>query len=281
MLDEFYRQFDGWMSSVREPSADRSVVLKLLAAMEPIQAWAPDVQTGRRTYSDRKFVESIRAQVQAQGKDVSQRQLDTLVRIASRYAGQAPQIRAVIVESGYAERLEETERNAPRESTIRKLDLLQDAGLDERAEKFIASLRARVTGGRELSEAQIHALNSVVLRHADSIPGFQQVRGELDLDTPPPQDNESGAMLAALDGVKSWRPSVRRGNTVFDDQAFFESLRSHFRQRGFLSPRQKFALRRLVRRYERPGYKRDAAPAGAHETARGNGAAHKETGHDG
>jgi hypothetical protein len=177
-----------------------------------------------------------------------------------------PEVRAVLTEGGFEGRIEENARNAPSESTLRKLEVLHDIQLDERADKFVASLRSRVTGGRGLSEAQVRALDNIVMRHSKRIANFEEIRESLQIQDRPPQDEESGVMLAAMEQVKTWHPPTQRGSMLFDDRAFFESLRSQFRERGFLSPRQRFALRRLLRRYgfrEAPAARPPAAGAGA------------------
>jgi len=256
MLGSFYERFEKWMDAVKEPSADRAVVLRFLDVLAQVTEWAPEIKTGKRTYSDERFVASIRSQVVEQGKDVSQRQLDALVDIAVRYRDQSPEIGKTIEETGFAEKLSDEKLKAPRDTTVQKLTLLESVPLEGRAKDFVDSLRARVTGRRSLTDAQIRALNNVVLRHAGEIEGFEAMKDSLDLDDHAEADTESGPLLEAMAAVSTWKEPVTKGKRVFDDRAFHESLKSQFDEKGFLSVRQRSALKRMVRRYrdQVPGY---------------------------
>ncbi len=63
------------------------------------------------------------------------------------------------------------------------------------------------------------------------------------------QDEESGPLLEGMATVQEWKPPVARGKRVFNDKAFYESLKKHYDSKGFLSERQRKVLRRMVERY--------------------------------
>jgi hypothetical protein len=73
---------------------------------------------------------------------------------------------------------------------------------------------------------------------------------------PPTEDNESQPLLEALKSVAQWKEPVTRGKKTFDDKEFYASLQSHFARKGYLTDRQRAALKRMVARYRQqvPGY---------------------------
>jgi DNA topoisomerase I len=250
MLADFYLQFDGWMSKIQRPTADSAIVLRLTTALDPVKEWAPESKSGKRTYSDKKFVESIRKRLGEPGKDISPRQLEALVRIAVRYKDQAPDVISVISESVYAKVLTEPAAQKPSESSLRKLELLGKADLDESAKKFVDSLRARTDGGRSLSDKQSAALNNIVSSNSEKIENFENIKADLELgEARTTPDDESRVMIESLINVKNWHEPVTRGRRVFDDRAFYASLSQHFARKRFLSVRQKAALKKMMERY--------------------------------
>jgi hypothetical protein len=250
MLGAFFESFQEWMSKARGPAADRDEVGRILTLLEGVQTWAPEVRRGKRVYSDHKFVESLGQDYEGGAKEISQRQLQALTRIAARYREQVPQIEAYLRESGRAEMLDEADSRPPRDETLRKLELLGGIELDDRAKNFVDSLRARTVQKRALTDAQIKALNNVVLSRAGQIADFDAIKGELDLvDSEVAEDTESRPLLDAMAAVSEWKAPVVRGKRVFNDQLFYESLRTHFDAKGFLSPRQRGALKKMVARY--------------------------------
>lgn len=250
MLEEFYEQFKGWMEKTKAPPADMHAVKRILAVLELVKEWAPDVKRGKRIYSDRKFCESIRKQAEKGEKAVSERQLVTLLKIAFRYKDQVPEIESVILEAGYADKFDKPEFKPPSKITLRKFELLNSVALDNRAREFVDSLHAQADGGRCLSEAQIRALNNIVLLHGGQIENFSELKANLGLDSSEvAEDSESKPLIDALACVKTWQPPVTRRGKVFNDKTFYDSLLQHFTRKGFLSVRQRAVLKRMVKRY--------------------------------
>jgi DNA topoisomerase-1 len=251
MLDTFYRQFDAWMVKTKLPSADNVVVGRVLKVLEGVREWAPEVTRGKRTYSDQKFVESVGEQLQKGEKEISARQLEALMKIGYRYRSQAPDIVAVIHEAGQEALLSEPGVHPPSAETIRKLDVLKTVSLDESTEKFVASLRGRVEGGRSLTAPQVNALNRVVSSHAIQIANYGEMKEGLGMGATPEhvQDTESGPLLEAMRSVTAWKDPVKRGRMVFDDRTFYESLSQYFGRKGFLSDKQRAAFKKIVARY--------------------------------
>ena len=117
----------------------------------------------------------------------------------------------------------------------------------------MASLRQQADSGRKLSERQLAALDRIIVQNAPQIENFDEVKNALGLSADAPEmapDHESPELLALLQNVGQWQEPVKRGKRVFDDQAFFKSLKDQFDGKRALSPRQRYALRRLVFRYK-------------------------------
>jgi DNA topoisomerase-1 len=249
MMAGFYAKFQVWMAAARGPSADRDAVVRVFALLDHVKTWGPEEKRGKRTYSDSKFVESLRKRMDDPEKAASRRQLEALARLAIRYREQIPDVEAELQKVGLESLLTDPQQQPPAEGTLRKLALLAGLELDERTTEFVASLRRRAEGGRSLSPAQEGALNSIVGKNASRIEGFEAMRADLALPEPQGEDTESGPLLAAAATVKEWKPAVTRGKRVFDDSEFVRSLTSQFATKKFLTDRQKAALRRLVGRY--------------------------------
>ena len=253
MMGEFYTRFSHWMALAKEPPADMGRVNAVLALLELVREWAPPTKRGKRTYSDDKFVASIREQIEEAKKQVSDRQLDALGRIAVRYREQIPDGEPRLTDAGFAAMIEE-ERNAPpREIALRKFELLQAVEMDERGRKFIDSLAQQEASGRRLTAPQSAALDRALLRYAAMIPNFEQEKQQLGIVAEAASmepDHESGPLLEVAARIATWREPVKRGKRTFDDKDFFESLSRQFKQRGGLSPRQRAALGKMLFRYK-------------------------------
>ena len=253
MMGEFYGRFSHWMALAKEPPADMGRVNAVLSLLEEVREWAPPTKRGKRTYSDDKFVASIREQIAKGEKSVSDRQLDAMGRIAVRYRAQIPDGETRLGTAGFAAMVEEELNAPPREIALRKFELLQPIEMDERGRKFIDSLAQQEASGRRLTPAQSAALDRALLRVAAMIPNFEQEKQQLgivaDAASMEP-DHESGPLLEVAAKIATWREPVKRGKRTFDDKDFFESLSRQFKQRGGLSPRQRAALGKMLFRYK-------------------------------
>jgi len=271
MLRDFYARFQQWMVAAKGPAAQTVHVEQVLAATERIREWGPEVKRGRRTYSDRKFVDSIRKQLEEGRKALSQRQLESLGRVAIRYRDQISGLEDVLKASGLAALLDEKPPEPPQPSTRLKLELLaavtfqppekrRGRTYDDKA--FVESLRHRVDQNRGLSPAQIQVLDRMVLKYAEQIPDLEALREQLHLgEASQAEDAESAGLLARLKDVTHWHKTISKGGKEFDDKSFYESLARQFAHRKSLTPRQKGALKRMARRYGAGGSAAGAAPA--------------------
>ena len=273
MLEAFYRKFEAWLKAARTAAAAPSdQVRSLLAAFEGVN-FAPPEKRGRRTYDDRKFLESLTRQFE-EGKPVSARQYQALLALCARYASQLkpeslpPELAAELaaVRTAQAERearREETRLSAEQADEYRQLfqafdrvaweepTVRRGRTYDDR--KFFTSLQEQTRNGKQLSDKQRAALARLAAKYAAQLTDPELVNRSLGVaaaaapgSTPDP---EVGALLAQLAAVKTWAEPVRRGRATYDDHAFFESLSRQHREGRTLSPKQTAALRKLAAKY--------------------------------
>jgi len=258
MLDSFYTQFSAWMEAAKEPPADTAHVNALLEALKEVRGWSSPVTRGKRTYSDEAFVASVAEQLAEGEKPISSRQLEVLAKMAARYREESPALIEALKQCGQEALLDVPPPQPPRASSIAKLEILKGIELDESARKFSDSLREQVEGGRQLSPAQLGALDRMVVSNAVQIEGFETRKEELGLvgQAAPAEDRESGDVLKLMAHVQEWSEPVKRGKREFNDKTFYESLNAQYEQRKYLSERQQAALKRMVHRYREqiPGY---------------------------
>jgi DNA topoisomerase I len=273
MLSRFYEQFAKWMVAARGPTVEPGKIHRILAVLDKVQEWGPETQRGKKVYSDRKFVESLRKQLVTGAKGLSQRQLESMGRLVMHYRAQlGEEVQTVLTELDLGKLLHEALPEPPKASTLRKLAALRAMTFDAPTERrgrtfddgaFVASLQQQADRGRSLSPAQIRVLDRLVVKYADRIPDFETVRHELDLgQAEAAPDTESGPLLELMQRVVTWHPPVVKGKRTLDDKAFYESLARQYAVRKSLTPRQQSALKRMVKKYT--GHKK--ANVGSGET---------------
>lgn len=251
MMAAFYERFTKWMEATKAPPADQEAVQNVLDVLKDVKEWAPPTKRGKRTYSDEKFVSSIAETLEDEKKQVSTRQFEALGRIACRYRDQVPSIIESLENNGLEALLKEPLPEPPRPSSIKKLEIMLSLDIDESGKSFAQSLFDQVNGKRRLSPAQLTALDRMVLAKASVIENFESMRAELDLvGQELPEDNESPELIELMSTVQEWNPPTKRGKREFNDKSFFESLHGQLGQRGYLSERQRAALKRMLHRYK-------------------------------
>jgi len=250
MMHQFYTQFLEWLEGAKD-MAEPTETEGVLQALEQVREWAEPVKRGRRTYDDAEIVKSVREKFMTEGK-ITTRQQQMIFRMACKYMGQISPERV--------ETLGLKAPEPPRTETSRKFELLETLDLDEPRKvgnrtyddgKFIRSLKEQVQGGRRLSERQVGALDSLLVKYANQIENFDQVKTDLGLKVQDPAENaeEIEALLAMCKTIQTWNPPVKRGKREFNDSSFCESLAGQFSGKGALSDRQVAALKKMIGRY--------------------------------
>ena len=274
MMHDFYDRFSPWVASARDANApETDDAAKMIALLEGVR-FDPPNKVGKRTYDDKKFVDSVREKFRADGK-LSEKQFSALLAIAGKYASQlAPESVAQLPEAVRAEieaasvrsdsRKQRQESAAEQHSALEKVFAAFEkvkfapatvkAGRTYDDGKFVDSLREQAAAGRALTEKQLAALKKVAAKYLDQMEDRAAVASELGL--PGGASASAGAavedpapLLEALGKVEKWAPPVRNGRFNFDDKRFYLSLRQQFRSGRRLSVKQIAALKKLAAKY--------------------------------
>lgn len=268
MLSQFYAKFMADIGTIVEeerPSAGKFDAV--FALLDEVKTWTPAKKVGKRVYDDRAFVESVKEQ-QAAGKPLSARQLQFLVRMAMGYAAQIPNCEARLAEAGLGASKATVERADPQLCAY-CFDAMDRIGGMEK-NPFLKSLKEQYERAKPLSMKQFLILARSVGENAGSLPDGDEVREKLapfvegGFDAAETYDPCVPAILELVSGIKEWRPAVKKGKRVYDDEAFVKSLAEQYERRHSLSPRQFAALKRVAAVYKAqiPDYEAKAEALG-------------------
>lgn len=252
MLRSFYSDFETWMKVVADPPGDVAAARRILAMLENVKEWKPEVKKGKRTLSDAGFAQSLREQIAGDDGRASKRQIDALARIAVQYMEQVPGLRELLLEVGYESVINEPAPAPVTDRMLAKMALAQRLEPAGSTAKFVGSLNSRLQSGRGLTEPQERALDRIIL---SMVAERGELRAEADaLEIKPErldQDEESGVLIQAFGPVVEWRAPSQRGKRTFDDKSFYESLRRQYEVKNGLSDRQKQAMKKMLTRYKK------------------------------
>lgn len=281
MMTDFYAKFAPWVQAARDSDApDPSDAARVVELFDGVE-FAPPRKIGRRSYDDRKFFTSVEEKFRRDGK-ISAKQFAVLIALAARYAEHiAPDKLAALPpelrEAFDAARREQTEREAGTTAGNTGIDY---AGIfaafdqvkfeppvtrgrrtyDDR--KFCTSLRDQALSGRALSKKQLAVLARLVTKYRAELAAPDELFAGLPLDSASARQSVDGSQSAAapaaadpgpllekLAGVKQWAAPTGKGRFVFDDQKFFRSLESHYKNGRAFSAKQLAALEKLAAKY--------------------------------
>ena len=268
MLSDFYAKFLAALARCAEPAPDRGKFEAVFGLLSQVRDWKPAKKVGRHTYDDKAFVESVRRQYD-EGKPLSAKQLEYLVRMAFMYEAQIPDCAAALREAGLAGTAAPKAETVDAELVKWCFDTSDRIGGMMR-NPFLKSLRDQFERGRGLSTKQFAILARSVGENAGTLPDCQEVRDRLlefvpgGFGAPRAEDPTVPGLLALMAKVAEWRPVSKKGRKVYDDQAFVKSLADQYERRRSLSPRQLMALKRVAVAYRDkiPGYAEAAAALG-------------------
>lgn len=252
MLSEFYAKF---LIALKEatpapPSSDKFKVV--FALLDQVEQWKEPKKVGRRVYDDKAFVESVKAQM-AEGRPLSARQLEFLVRMVSLYADQIPGAETKLKESGIGAGASIVAQKADEELVKYCFEVMDRIG-GMTKNPFLKSLHEQYDRGRALSQKQFQILARAVGENAGSLPDCAEICERLAEYVPggfvaKEADPAIEGLLRLMKSVSDWREPAKKGKRVYDDKGFVESLEEQFARRHTLSPRQVMALRRVAVAY--------------------------------
>ncbi len=253
MLSAFYAKFLGWLDSAKDPPPDPERFRELLALFDGVQEWREPKTVGRKVYDDREFLKLTRERLDSAPDKLSERQLKALALLAAAYRDQIPDVDAKLEGLGWGD-MAARARKAPSAEVVSECFAALEAAGAISGDKFLVSLRKQADHGTPLSEKQFAALVRSTLERIGDGESVAALRQKLAAYVPdgaqaaPPDPSLPGLFEMASE-IGEWRKPEKRGKRVFDDRDFVESLRRQFAGKGTLSPRQVFALRKVLFSY--------------------------------
>ena len=280
MMHDFYDRFSPWVASARDANAPEAGDAAQMVALLDGVRFDPPNKVGKRTYDDKKFVDSIREKFKADGK-LSEKQFSALQAIAGKYVSQLDpeavkrlpeamraEIEAASVRSdSRKQRQEEAEaRNVALGKVFAAFEKVKfvppavKGGRTYDDGKFVGSLREQIEAGRGLSDKQLDALKKITVKYLGQMEDREAVSSALGIDSAAPASAAPAAaapavvedparLIEALSKVEKWAPPVRNGRFTFDDKRFFSSLKQQFYLGRRLSVKQLAALKKLAAKY--------------------------------
>ncbi len=277
MLNDFYGKFLEWMDHAKHHDAPcAEVAQNVLNLFDDIEFEEPK-KLGRRTYDDRKFVDSIREKMKKDGK-ISAKQYQAMLTMMAKYADKIDQNAVPAdVRSDFEEALkdfrekENIKLQAESDGTISKYAPVFEAfskveweepaagrsGRTFDEKKFFKSIETQSAAGKPLSEKQLSVLKRMVLKYRKQFENAAEILSVMGLE----DENKSNStvaetvspqeMIDALGKVTVWAEPVKKGRFAFDEKRFYQSIAQQFGNGKELSEKQLNALKKLYDKYTR------------------------------
>ena len=252
MLSAFYAKFLKELAACAEPAPDMAKFEAVFRLLSEVKVWKSAKTIGKRVYDDKAFVESVRKQA-AEGRPLSARQLEFLVKMAVMYSDQISNFDQRLTESGLSFRSQGAVEKADAELVKYCFDVMNRIG-GMLKNPFLKSLKDQVDRGRGLSLKQFAVLARAVGENASSLEDCDDVRAKLEPFVPggfckTENDPMIPELLKLMSTVTEWRAPSKKGKKVYDDKGFVESLADQYDRRHSLSDRQVMALKRVAVAY--------------------------------
>ncbi len=286
MLQKFYKELSHWVDLAKYKSApEKEKVTQLLKLLENVKEWAAPEKRGRRTYDDKKFFASVQKQFDKNGK-LSEKQWIASLKLAIKYADQIQGLENVATEYMFLEKINEIKTQLAEEEKERKKLLkenaegaqklagvlknfenvnfpkIEGAGFSEK--EFVNSLKSRAEDSKALTPKQQKVLARIAISYKNEIKNFSEVASFLSISeeeinsagnkkessaVESGENTEVSELLSKFSNFEEWNEPVKKGRRVYDDRAFYESLKNQFTKKKNLSYKQIAALKRLVSKY--------------------------------
>lgn len=255
MLSGFYSKFTGWLEAAKDPPTPPEKFKPIFAMLDEVTQWREPRVVGKTKYDDREFADDLRNQMENEPQKLSDKQLTRLAAIAIAHRDQISRAEERLREEGWGELLDKALNAAPADVVAACFKALEDVDAIK-GNWFIESLKKQFDMGRQLSPKQFAPLARTVLqRCGDTIdPELREaLPAEAEADSQAIDEKSIqilNGIFAMADEIKTWHEPAGGGKKAFDDKAFLESVKKQFGQRKSLSPKQIYALRRVVSKYK-------------------------------
>ncbi len=283
MLTVFYDHFSKWLKNAKYNSApDEDKVTNLFNILDKIKEWAPAEKKGTRTYNDQRFYSSIVKQHEKNSK-LTSKQWESLLKLALKYEDQVPELAALAKKYNFSSeitdlkediKLKDIERKKNSEELAQKtkkyqttfklfenIEFDKENSFDEAS--FIKSLSDQVDSGRNLSTKQLYVFKKIGIANKDAMSDFHlfselleiseseinSINSKSNIDNEKKEEIEK--YIKILENTNSWDEPIQKGKRKYDDKSFYSSLKKQFETKKNLSPKQYYALKKLVSKYEK------------------------------
>jgi DNA topoisomerase I len=283
MLKDFYDYFSQWLQNAKYSSApDEGKVTNLFSLLGKIKEWAPAEKVGARTYNDQRFYSSIVKQHE-KNKKLTSKQWESLLKLILKYEDQLSELASLSDKYGFSSelsdlkediRIKDIEKAKNKEELsgklknyITALDLCKKIEFDKENSfdegSFIESLSGQVDSGRNLSPKQLYVLKKIGITNKDKMINFSLFADSLEINESElntiisassiddEKKEEIEKLIKVLDALDSWDEPTQKGKRKYDDKSFYTSLKKQFEGKKNLSPKQYYALKKLVSKYEK------------------------------
>ena len=275
MLDSFYKNFSEWLSDI-----EGTVSTKIEEAIEVISifpeniTWLEAKKSGNRQYDDKKFVESLKTQLE-KNKNLTDKQWNALMIIIARYEDQLKNLSEMLEKFNLLSHFQRVKNDL-----IEKNNRLQNCEVDQSIieickslesvktweknvgkgnrvfddKKFYLSLARQAESGKILSEAQTRALRKLAIKYKDQIDNFDHLKNKYELVDENPVDDgsaeETKKLFTLTEKINNWKSDNKNGRVKFDPKQFVDSLANQFETKKHLSKRQLYSLRKVIKNHK-------------------------------
>ncbi len=272
MLESFYKKFSSWVGEVDSKNVpDLSNVHTILNLFPDDFQWKEPTSNGVRTYDDKKFVTSLKKQIDS-GKKISDKQWQALLNVFVSYEEKLPEFSNIVTELEISETIGEIkERRSEKIANLKAIDpddislrickSLSDVKNWEEPvkkgnrtfddKKFFNSLNTQLNNGKVLSAAQSNALKNLLLKYRSQVANYDDLQSELDLPSEEEVNKvkeEIASLVELVSEITDWKVVEKKGKSrSFDQQKFVDSLCGQFKQKGRLSEKQVNSLKKVIR----------------------------------
>ncbi|MBN1863577.1 MAG: type I DNA topoisomerase [Victivallales bacterium] len=283
MLDDFYSKLSRWLDDAKFANApETGSVGELVSMLSDVSEWHPPEKRDNRVLDDSKFFASVKRQFDKDGK-LTEKQWKALLSLALKYKAQISGFDSFADDSRVSGDMSEAIRRMEERlgADIRQREhigsdefkrisqvftLMANVRWEEPSKgnkayddgKFFSSLKKQSDSGRPLSEKQLAVLRRLAQKYLDQIESPETVKEILGIkEGPDAHEAGSGTQpnpeiedaIGKLSEVTTWAEPSKKGRRVFDDKQFFESLRTQYHRKHYLSSKQEFALKKLAAKY--------------------------------
>ncbi len=272
MLESFYKRFSAWIEEVDSVNIPEiNDVNAILNLFSDDFEWKEPEDNGIRKYNDKKFVTSLKKQIDS-GKKLSEKQWQALLNVFVGYEYKIPGFSKIVNDLEISELIHEIkEKRREKIANRKQLDpndislricksLIDIKNWEEPVKKgnrtyddkkFFNSLNSQLNNGKVLSEAQSDVLKNLLLKYRTQVANYDELKSEAKL----PSDEEVNkskeeisSLVALVSEITEWKTVEKKGKSRrFDQKKFVDSLCSQFNQKGRLSEKQVSSLKKVIR----------------------------------